>query len=290
MPPLIGDPPDEAGGAAPESGAWREKEEQKEEKDKAKGASEDPHDARARCSDDPVLVATRKHGKGRRGPGERRQRRELQPRRREREQRELEREEQRELERQQRERQLGNAVQDLSLALDGLVWAVQGSYAAVLHGAPIEAGDIDVLVKDVPTALNALFIGGFHLEGGTLLVYKLKHRNDTDIDLVSTGGGDFGIDPANRVSMGGVYVMNLCEVLKSLLMRPKRRDKDVIAFIWLVLHKGDTLDEQQRESIALLATKDRQTHIPGLEECQSWEQLVIKLREHASEPKTTTRA
>lgn len=130
----------------------------------------------------------------------------------------------------------------------GVAYAIQGSYAARLHGAPIGAGDIDVLVEDLRSAKLAFRASGMTARKGSHAVSKWVHANGTDIDLAL--GPEFGVDIAQRETVGGLNVLNTYEVLLSLLLRHERRQKDHEAFVWLARHKGNALTGEQQGKIA----------------------------------------
>jgi hypothetical protein len=150
---------------------------------------------------------------------------------------------------------------DAVLSASHQKYAIQGSYAARIHGAPVDAGDIDVLVKDLRSSLAALLASKkFKDKGGSFAVKKLQHWRGAAIDLVMAD--EFGMPIQNIVTIDNVAVMNLYEVLLSLLLRPEKRKKDQDAFIWLVLNKGNTLSSQEQQKIA------KQAQAP------SWEALL----------------
>jgi hypothetical protein len=130
----------------------------------------------------------------------------------------------------------------------GLAYAIQGSYAARLHGAPVGAGDIDVLVNDLRTAKLAFSAAGFVETGGSYAVSKWQHPNGTDIDLAL--GSEFGVNIGNSVALGGLSVLNVHEVMLGLVLRPEKRQKEQDALLWLAKHRSGGLTNPQKEAIA----------------------------------------
>jgi hypothetical protein len=130
----------------------------------------------------------------------------------------------------------------------GVAYAIQGSYAARIHGAPIGAGDIDVLVNDMRAGKRAFAIAGLTETGGSYAVSKWSHGNGAEIDLAL--GSEFGVNIANSETVGGLRVLNVYEVLLGLVLRPEKRQKEQDALFWLAKHKGETLTGTQQETIA----------------------------------------
>jgi hypothetical protein len=136
-------------------------------------------------------------------------------------------------------------------------YAIHGSYAAVIHGAPITAADIDVVVSDMSKATAALTNAGFAVAGGgSLLVRKFIHLSSrTQVDVVVGGkSADFGIDPGRRELRNGVFVLPVAEVLISLVVRHDRRPKDTIAFGQLARRRGPELSDADRQRV-IVASK-----------------------------------
>ena len=142
------------------------------------------------------------------------------------------------------------AATAIHTALTGanVTYAIQGSYAARLHGAPVGAGDIDVLVNNMRAAAVAFQGSGMKRHGGSQAVGKWRHANGTEIDLAM--GEEFGVNVANSETAGGVKVLNTYEVLLGLALRPEKRRKEQDALFWLAKHKGDALTAQQKETVA----------------------------------------
>lgn len=151
------------------------------------------------------------------------------------------------------------AGQDLAKALSagGATYALGGSAAAILHGAVAtqKPGDLDVAVA-APMAAKAAMekSADFTVDpAGTLAVLKFTHTNGTEIDILH--GDDFGMSPAAMTVLEGISTFNLEETMLSLVLRPKIRQKDVVAFCSLVLSKGDTLSEPAKKKIVGAAQK-----------------------------------
>jgi hypothetical protein len=97
---------------------------------------------------------------------------------------------------------------DAVLSASHQKYAIQGSYAARIHGAPVDAGDIDVLVKDLRSSLAALLASKkFKDKGGSFAVKKLQHWRGAAIDLVMAD--EFGMPIQNIVTIDNLAVMNL---------------------------------------------------------------------------------
>lgn len=160
------------------------------------------------------------------------------------------------------------ALHDISsiFGADGIQWAIQGSAAAVLHGAVVTEmpGDFDVLVDNLQKARGALAKPGFPglRTGPTLFVeqsgswgavWKYRHRNLTDVDVVKAD--EFGMNLSLRTSVAGIWVLTLAESLIGILLRLKRevRKKDAEAFASLVALKGGTLSSAEKLKIVPIA-------------------------------------
>jgi hypothetical protein len=139
---------------------------------------------------------------------------------------------------------------DEALVVAGVQYVVQGSAAALLHGASVSQmpGDIDICVDRLQLARDALVAPLFApRDGGSALVRKYAHQNGTEIDVVDAG--EFGVNLARRSSVQGVWILSLDETLTSILLRPEIRRKEMEAFNSLILLKGAQLSAAQREAV-----------------------------------------
>jgi hypothetical protein len=154
---------------------------------------------------------------------------------------------------------LGNAYEaacDIDAVLDEakIKYAIQGSFAAAMHGAymPEPPGDVDVLVTNMSASKILVKSGKFKAQkGGSMAVHKLVHvATGTEIDVVF--GEEFGILISSETTeiQSGLCVLSLTEVLVSLFLRPERRDKEMIAFASLVLTRGDEVNKVRVSKIA----------------------------------------
>ncbi|HEV2863606.1 MAG TPA: hypothetical protein VGX48_21515 [Pyrinomonadaceae bacterium] len=152
---------------------------------------------------------------------------------------------------------LDAAVADLDRILlgAGIQYVIQGSMAQAMHGAGLKAvpGDIDVLVPNPKGAGTALTQSGlFTLQSNGMLVTKVRHTaTQVMVDLVQNE--DFGMSQASVAVVNGKRVLSVFETLRSLLLRPEKRQKDHISFISLLVQKGDELSQQEKATIAQTA-------------------------------------
>jgi hypothetical protein len=147
---------------------------------------------------------------------------------------------------------LGNAYEaacdiDRILKEAKIAYAIQGSFAAAMHGAymPEPPGDVDVLVNNMAASKALAESGKFKLQkGGSMAVHKLVHlATGTEIDVVF--GEEFGILISSETTevQSGLCILSLTEVLVSLFLRPERRNKEMIAFASLVLARGGEVNK-----------------------------------------------
>lgn len=133
-------------------------------------------------------------------------------------------------------------------------YKLQGSMAQAMHGAAVIQipGDIDILVSSPQQASAKLIESGlFSKTGGSMLVMKLVHQQtNIPIDLAETG--DFGMEKAETVDLDGVDVLNVFETLRSLFLRPERRQKDEFAIMTLVVQKNSELTDEQKTELGKL--------------------------------------
>ncbi len=135
-------------------------------------------------------------------------------------------------------------------------YVLQGSSAAVLHGASVSTapGDLDICValKDRPAARQALLdLGCKSLGTSTTLVGKYCHPNGAMIDLVDAS--EFGINLETRCCVQGVWTLPVFDTLLCILLRiqltREARQKDQEAFNSLIIQKGHALSEAQQDRI-----------------------------------------
>lgn len=155
---------------------------------------------------------------------------------------------------------LNRAIHDVDLLFGAhrVVYAIQGSAAALIHGAVVSQApaDVDFLVANLADALRALgssvpgVSATFTQVGQYMAVRKFRHASGPDtVDIDVAMGMEFGIDPAHRSAVQNVWVLTLAETLMSLLLRPERRRKEAEAFASLVVLKGGQLSPDDRERI-----------------------------------------
>ena len=140
-----------------------------------------------------------------------------------------------------------------------------------MHEPP---ADVDVLIKDNLFLKAKLLLsqGKFcPSKGGSMLVFKCRHDNGTMFDLVQSG--EFGMPIDHSSQIGGICVLDLFEILTSLLLRQEIRTKDKQAFATLIVGAGDRLTTDQKEKI--LARSSRMCKVA------SWEALVGWAKEFA---------
>jgi hypothetical protein len=136
--------------------------------------------------------------------------------------------------------------------------AIQGSYAASLHGATTDnpnwrPGDVDILVTDFPAAMSAFAKQpDFKLIHSSGAVATYVYKRIVEVQLVSNFSDDFGIPMDGIITVDGLKVLPLTSVLISLLLRPgsspnERREKDVVLFNMLILKNVNlSIPDQQK--------------------------------------------
>jgi len=148
---------------------------------------------------------------------------------------------------------LDRALNDLATALNainGFRWGLHGSSAARIHGAVVVPGDIDVVVTQLQPAVHAIVGSGHftatHGRGGGIQAF----RHTATGTLVELADAQDFLPHFQTVTVGQVHVFTLAETIISLLLRPVRREKEIKAFAYLTLAKGNLLGTQEKERIA----------------------------------------
>jgi hypothetical protein len=144
------------------------------------------------------------------------------------------------------------ALQDVdeALVLAHVNYVLQGSAAAILHGASVSVapGDLDVCVGNLMAAREALAAKGFQPQpNSSHAVAKFRHPNGTDIDIVMAA--EFGVNITRRTLIQGAWVLTLVETITSILLRPEIRQKEVEAFNSLLLLRGNELSPEDRVQV-----------------------------------------
>jgi hypothetical protein len=139
---------------------------------------------------------------------------------------------------------------DELLIIAGVKYVLQGSSAAILHGASVSVapGDLDVCVGNLLAAKQALENAKYSkLPNSSHAVAKFLHPNQTEIDIVMAE--EFGVNINRRTAVQGVWILTLVETLTSILLRPEIRQKEIEAFNSLILLKHESLTLNEREQV-----------------------------------------
>lgn len=143
---------------------------------------------------------------------------------------------------------------DEIMVLSRVKYVLQGSAAAVLHGASISKppGDLDICVDNLLSASQALNPPQFQPAGGSFAVKKFCHATGVDVDIVMAA--EFGVNIDRRSSIQGAWVLSLTETLCSILRRPEIREKEIEAFNSLILLKGNALTSIDKQAVVKAVT------------------------------------
>ncbi len=137
------------------------------------------------------------------------------------------------------------------LSAKNVAYKLQGSMAQAMQGGGVLElpGDIDVLVPSPIIAANFLAASGkFTITVRSGIVSKVNHK-DTGIQVDLAETDDFGMAAAGTEEIEGIAVLNLYETLTGLLLRPEKRLKDHVAFISLIVPRGDELSDEEKEAL-----------------------------------------
>ncbi|WP_435264000.1 hypothetical protein [Tenacibaculum sp. nBUS_03] len=148
-------------------------------------------------------------------------------------------------------------------------YKLQGSMAQAMHGSIVSQlpEDFDILVTSPKNSHDELVNSGEFssiLKG--IVVAKVEHK-ETKVLIDLQQIEDFGMQGAKNELINGISVLNLYEVLKSLLLRPSKRPKDEIAFNSLTVQRENDLTTEEKEDLAKTA------------QAPNWEQFKIFLDE-----------
>lgn len=151
-------------------------------------------------------------------------------------------------------KEMAEALSSIVKELDEhkIEYMIIGSVAACLHGAIMTKppSDVDILVTDYRKA-RVLF-------NSTNLAKVAINRNGVDFEIINNSDGDFGIPQKWAMELHldssniSVWVSNLYETIRSLILRPGVREKEKEAINSLMKSKGDSLGCEKCEQIALL--------------------------------------
>jgi hypothetical protein len=181
---------------------------------------------------------------------------------------------------------LDQTLADLQLVLvpTRIGYAVHGSCAALMHRAVVKPapGDIDVLIDtrlvDACTAVTTS--GRFKpAVGGSILVKNFSHIA-TKVEIQLVEAMEFGMPIKNSITIQSVSVLNLCETMISLILRPlrtpgagsKRGDvnKELFAFFSLCSLRGNELSSGDRQRIVETCPRSPNLKFRDL---KSWDQI-----------------
>jgi len=160
---------------------------------------------------------------------------------------------------------LDQTLTDLQLVLGPTLigYAVHGSCAALIHRAVVKPapGDIDVLIdRKLVDACTAVTTSGRFkpAAGGSMLVKNFVHVT-TKVEIQLVEATEFGMPIKNSISIQSICVLNLCETMISLILRPLRTpgagskpgeaNKEIFAFLSLCNLRGNELSSGDKASI-----------------------------------------
>ena len=185
---------------------------------------------------------------------------------------------------------LDQALTDLQGALvpRKLGYAVHGSCAALMHGAIVKPppGDIDVLIdKNLRGAFETLErCGRFQrVNDATRMVIGFVHiATRTEIQIAEAA--EFGMPIGSAILMQSISVLNLCETMISLALRPERAKrseklKEAIAFFSLCEKRSNELSTSDQERIVSACKKSPNPRFRALKAWQEIEQGTKDFRE-----------
>lgn len=174
------------------------------------------------------------------------------------------------------------------MALAGVNYVIQGSYAAILQGGDpgVAPGDVDIAVDDPSAAWGAFDAdGAFEMVTGSDAirgVQKAKHiETEVEIDIVMGNPKyvEFGIHTGMAEDVAGMKVLDLFNTLQSLFLRAgygeAMRAKDRESARKMITERGDELDGVQQKQIIASAGK------AGFK-AETWNDLVKELNEENS--------
>lgn len=171
---------------------------------------------------------------------------------------------------------------DAILSKNNIKYVIFGSYAAYLSGVPFTAqnfaGDIDVAVSNPTAAITALEKSGcFKAIRRELGVSKMQSKIGTKIDLVE--GQDFGFakfmgSDQYVVKAAGVKIPQPADMLKLTILRPEKRQKDLLTIVYLIA-KSNFGETEKNEIINLLV--GRGLAAPGSNWAAIWSNATTAL-------------
>ena len=170
------------------------------------------------------------------------------------------------------------AGEAMAAVLTGEKYAVEGSYAAFLHGAELTAppSDIDVLAENMASCGEKLAADArFKDNGGSLVVRKFEHKL-TGIELELKHMGDFAkVDETADVD--GVSIRTPVDTMCALIRRPEFRWKDKVALASLVLNDG-LEDDAARLKVANTAESEGLISGATWAAMSAWAGGIMKLK------------